>query len=71
MGGGAIEADEYSVGCGCPCWTSVGAIETDCVGGKVFEFAELGIFGGGGDADLAAAGGCDGSVGLDVARHDG
>lgn len=69
MGGTAIEAEKDAVGGGCPGGTGVGAVEADGVGGDVFEFAELGVFVGGGDAALAAAGGGDGAVGADVSGH--
>ena len=69
MGGTAIEAEEDAVSGGCPCGAGVGAVEADGVGGEVFEFAELGVFVDGGDADLAAAGGGDGAVGSNVSGH--
>lgn len=69
MCGRAIETQKHTVRGRCPSGTCVGTIKTNCVGGDIFEFAKLGIFGGGGDADLAFAGCGDVSVGLDVARH--
>ncbi len=71
VGGAAIEAEEDAVGGRRPGGTGVGAVEADGVGGKVFEFTELGVFVGGGYAALAAAGGGDGAVGADVSGHLG
>jgi len=71
VGGTAIEAEEDAVGGGRPGGAGVGAVEADGVGRDVFEFAELGVFVGGGDAALAATGGGDGAVGADVSGHFG
>ena len=67
MGGTAIQTQKDPVGGRCPRGASVWTIEADGVGGEVFEFAKLGVFVRGGYARLAAAGGGDHAVGLDVA----
>ena len=69
MGGTAVQAEEDTVGSGGPGGAGVGAVEANGIGGDVFEFTKLGIFGSSGDAGLAFASGGDGAVGFDVARH--
>ena len=69
MCGRAIETQEHTIRSRGPSRTCIGTIKTECVGGGIFEFTELGIFGACGDADLAFAGSGDASVGLDVSRH--